>query len=80
MSRELGAAPHTIASKGVQAYRTDQAIQRIWKTEASLLCCVGPALGATAVGVRGLPTNRHRMDGRVIETPDAVATAGRERI
>jgi two-component system, OmpR family, sensor histidine kinase KdpD len=29
----------------VQAYRTDQAIQRIWKTEASLLCCVGPDPG-----------------------------------
>jgi len=29
----------------VQAYRTDQAIHRIWKTEASLLCCVGPDPG-----------------------------------
>jgi len=29
----------------VQAYRTDQSIQRIWKTEASLLCCVGPDPG-----------------------------------
>ena len=26
----------------VQAYRSDQAIERVWKTEASLLCCVGP--------------------------------------
>ena len=33
----------------VQAYRTDQAIHRIWKTEASLLCCVGPAPGSEHV-------------------------------
>jgi two-component system sensor histidine kinase KdpD len=33
----------------VQAYRTDQAIQRIWKTEASLLCCVGPDPGSEHV-------------------------------
>ena len=33
----------------VQAYRTDQAIQRIWKTEASLLCCVGPDPGGEHV-------------------------------
>jgi len=33
----------------VQEYRTDQAIQRIWKTEASLLCCVGPAAGGEHV-------------------------------
>src|SRR5262245_15043764 len=26
----------------VQAYREDQAIGQVWKTEASLLCCVGP--------------------------------------
>jgi two-component system sensor histidine kinase KdpD len=33
----------------VQAYRTDQAIQRIWKTEASLLCCIGPDPGGEHV-------------------------------
>ena len=33
----------------VQAYRTDQAIERIWKTEASLLCCVGPDYGGEHV-------------------------------
>jgi two-component system sensor histidine kinase KdpD len=33
----------------VQAYRTDQAIKRIWKTEASLLCCVGPDPGSEHV-------------------------------
>ncbi len=30
----------------VQAYRSDQAIAPVWKTEASLLCCVGPRPGA----------------------------------
>jgi len=29
----------------VQAYRSDKSIQRIWKTEASLLCCIGPRPG-----------------------------------
>ncbi len=33
----------------VQAYRTDKAIEPVWKTEASLLCCVGPRLGADHV-------------------------------
>jgi two-component system sensor histidine kinase KdpD len=26
----------------VQAYRVDQSIDQVWKTEAALLCCVGP--------------------------------------
>ncbi len=26
----------------VQAYRTDKSIERVWKTETSLLCCIGP--------------------------------------
>ena len=30
----------------VQAYRSDQAIERVWKTEASLLCCIGPRPGS----------------------------------
>ncbi len=29
----------------VQAYRSDQAIKRVWKTEASLLCCIGHKTG-----------------------------------
>ena len=33
----------------VQTYRTAQAIERIWKTEASLLCCVGPDPGGEHV-------------------------------
>jgi two-component system sensor histidine kinase KdpD len=29
----------------VRTYRTDQAIERVWKTEDSLLCCIGPDPG-----------------------------------
>ena len=30
----------------VQAYRSDKAIERVWKTEASLLCCIGHRRGS----------------------------------
>ena len=33
----------------VQAYRTDKAIERVWKTEDSLLCCIGPGPGGEDV-------------------------------
>jgi two-component system sensor histidine kinase KdpD len=33
----------------VQAYRSDQSIERVWKTEESLLCCIGPGSGAEDV-------------------------------
>ena len=33
----------------VQAYRSDKAIERVWKTESSLLCCVGPRAGGDHV-------------------------------
>lgn len=33
----------------VQAYRADQAIEQVWKTEAALLCCVGPQPGCERV-------------------------------
>src|SRR4029077_17072122 len=33
----------------VQAYRTDKSIERVWKTEASLLCCIGPGPGGEDV-------------------------------
>jgi two-component system sensor histidine kinase KdpD len=33
----------------VQAYRTDKSIERVWKTEDSLLCCIGPGPGAEDV-------------------------------
>jgi two-component system, OmpR family, sensor histidine kinase KdpD len=33
----------------VQSYREKQAIRRVWKTEASLLCCIGPRPGGEHV-------------------------------
>ena len=33
----------------VQAYRTDKSIERVWKTEDSLLCCIGPGPGGENV-------------------------------
>ena len=33
----------------VQSYRQRQAIERVWKTEASLLCCIGPHPGGEQV-------------------------------
>jgi len=33
----------------VQAYRADKSIERVWKTEASLLCCIGPGGGGDDV-------------------------------
>ena len=33
----------------VQSYRTKQAIERVWKTEASFLCCIGPRPGGEHV-------------------------------
>ncbi|MCE9659836.1 MAG: DUF4118 domain-containing protein [Burkholderiales bacterium] len=36
----------------VQAYRVDRSISRVWKTEAALLCCIGPGANAEHI-VRG---------------------------
>jgi two-component system, OmpR family, sensor histidine kinase KdpD len=33
----------------VQSYRSQQAIERVWKTEAALLCCIGPQPGGERV-------------------------------
>ena len=43
----------------VQAYRADKAIERVWKTEASLLCCVGPdpAASTSCAARRGSPAS-----------------------
>ena len=30
----------------VQTYRSDRSIDRIWKTESAILCCIGPGAGA----------------------------------
>ena len=40
------AAPHRRPRRGRRAaYRTDKSIERVWKTEDSLLCCIGPDPG-----------------------------------
>ena len=69
----------------VQAYRTAQAIERIWKTEASLLCCVGPDPGGEHI-VRSAA----RLAAQIgvewtavyVETPELqrLASSERERI
>jgi two-component system sensor histidine kinase KdpD len=33
----------------VQTYRSDRSIDRVWKTESAILCCVGPSDGAEHV-------------------------------
>jgi two-component system sensor histidine kinase KdpD len=69
----------------VQAYRTDQAIERIWKTEASLLCCVGPAPGGEHV-VRSSARLANQLDiewtAAYVETPalQRLPSGERERI
>ena len=30
----------------VQTYRSDRSIDRVWKTESAILCCIGPGAGA----------------------------------
>ena len=69
----------------VQAYRTDQAIERIWKTEASLLCCVGPVAGGEHV-VRSAARLANQLDVEwtavYVETPalQRLPSGERERI
>jgi two-component system sensor histidine kinase KdpD len=66
----------------VQAYRTDQAIQRIWKTEASLLCCVGPDPGGEHV-VRSAARLANQLaiewTAAYVETPKLQRLPPRER-
>ena len=69
----------------VQAYRTDKAIERVWKTEASLLCCVGPAPGGEHV-VRSAARLANQLDiewtAVYVETPalQRLPSTERERI
>src|SRR5215472_4148310 len=69
----------------VQEYRTDQAIERIWKTEASLLCCIGPSPGGEHV-VRSAARLANQLDiewtAVYVETPalQRLASVERERI
>jgi two-component system sensor histidine kinase KdpD len=69
----------------VQEYRSDQAIERIWKTEASLLCCVGPSPGGEHV-VRSAARLANQLDVEwtavYVETPalQRLPSSERERI
>ncbi len=69
----------------VQAYRSDQSIDRIWKTEDSLLCCIGPGPGGEDV-VRSAARLAAQLGvdwtAVYVETPalQRLAAAERERI
>ena len=69
----------------VQTYRTAQAIERIWKTEASVLCCVGPDPGGEHV-VRSAARLANQIGVEwtavYVETPklQRLPSAERERI
>ncbi|MDB5800526.1 MAG: kdpD [Rhodocyclales bacterium] len=69
----------------VQAYRSDQAIAGVWKTEAALLCGVGPDAGAEHV-VRSAARLANQLNvawhAAYVETPalQRRSEAARERI
>jgi two-component system sensor histidine kinase KdpD len=69
----------------VQAYRSAKAIERVWKTEASLLCCIGPGAGAEDV-VRSAARLAAQLGvewaAAYVETPDLqrLPDSERERI
>ena len=63
----------------VQAYRSDKSIERVWKTEDSLLCCIGPGPGGDDV-VRSAARLAAQLGvewtAAYVETPGAAAPAG----
>lgn len=69
----------------VQSYRQRQAIERVWKTEASLLCCIGPQPGGEQV-VRSTARLATQLNvdwtAVYVETPtlQRLPSARRERI
>ena len=69
----------------VQAYRSDKSIERVWKTEASLLCCIGPGSGGEDV-VRSAARLATQLDvewsAAYVETPalQRLPAGERERI
>ncbi|MFI4887639.1 MAG: two-component system sensor histidine kinase KdpD [Burkholderiales bacterium] len=66
----------------VQMYRTDKAIERVWKTEATLLCCVGPGPGGEDV-VRSASRLATQLGAEwtatYVETPDLQRLPAPER-
>jgi len=69
----------------VQSYRAKQAIERVWKTEASFLCCIGPQPGGERV-VRSAARLATQLNvdwtAVYVETPtlQRLSSARRERI
>jgi len=69
----------------VQSYRAKQAIERVWKTEASFLCCIGPRPGSErAVRSAARLATQLNVDWTAVyvETPalQKLPSARRERI
>ena len=66
----------------VQAYRTDKSIERVWKTGASLLCCIGPG-GAGDDVVRSAARLATQLEiewaAAYVETPALQRLSARER-
>ncbi|HXN15532.1 MAG TPA: two-component system sensor histidine kinase KdpD [Usitatibacter sp.] len=71
-----------VIEEHVQEYRADKAIEAVWKTQARLLCCIGPAPGTEHV-VRSAA----RLAGQLgvewsavyVETPRLQRLASKER-
>ncbi len=69
----------------VQSYRAKQAIERVWKTEASFLCCIGPRPGserAVRSAARLATQLNVEWTALYVETPalQRLPSARRERI
>ena len=66
----------------VQAYRSDKAIERVWKTEDSLLCCIGPGPGGDDVvrsAARLAAQLGVKWTAAYVETPALQRLPARER-
>jgi two-component system sensor histidine kinase KdpD len=66
----------------VQAYRSDKSIERVWKTEASLLCCIGPGINGEDL-VRSAARLATQLEvewaAAYVETPSLQRLSTRER-
>jgi len=68
----------------VQAWRSDQAIERVWKTGDGILCCIGPESGARVVRSAARLAQQLSVDWQAvyIETPalQRLPAAQREQV